>query len=68
MEIMGNKKIEFCTFLAFLAHLHSITLLFQKAKHFPVLEIFISSEFLTCMKKIYKKKSFNVMRKHFVNE
>ena len=40
--------------LAFLAHLHSLTLLFQKAKHFPMLVIFISSVFLTFTKK--KKK------------
>ena len=41
---------------AFLAHLHSLTLLFQKAKHFPMLEIFILSVFLTFIKKIYIQK------------
>ena len=62
---MGKKwKIKF----AFLALLHSLTLLIQKAKHFPMLEIFILSVFLTFMKKIYKKKSLNVIRKHIVNE
>ena len=72
---MGKKwKIKFVFFhffKAFLAHLHSLTLLtllIQKAKQFPMLEIFISSVFLTFMKKIYKKKSLNVIRKHIVNE
>ena len=52
----GKYKNEILHFLkAFLAHLHSLTLLFQKAKHFPILEIFISSVFLTFMKKKYTK-------------
>ena len=38
--------------------IYSLTLLFKKAKHFPMLEIFISSVFLTFMKKNIQKEKF----------